>query len=134
VTPPARTSGPSRAGGVEMSIVGQSCDDFDEENEGFEAVQLRMRIAVTNRSAGNVGFAPDRVRLVAPDHVTPNPVAADTAMIVAPGETKVAAVRFMNRGSLKCREEMKLDPSDSLLAGTTPIPLPPVAFVAKKGS
>jgi hypothetical protein len=118
-----------------MAIVSQDCDDFDEPDwQGFEAVQLRMRIAVTNHGSENVAFDPDRIRLIAPDTVKPSPVAADSAMLVAPGETKVAAVRFMNRGSIKCKEEMKLDPSDSLVAGTKPLPLRPIAFVARTGS
>jgi len=133
--PPARTTGPAESAGVQMAIVGQYCDDYDEPDyQGFEAVELRMTIAVTNRSNGSVGFDPDRIRLVAPDGVTPSPVAADSAMVVGPGETKVAAVRFMNRGSLKCKEEMKLDPSDSLVAGAKPVSLRPIAFVAKAGS
>lgn len=134
-TPPARSSGPTESEGVQMAIVSQHCDDSDEPDwQGFEAVELRMRIAVTNRGKGSVGFDPDRVRLIAPDTVTPNPVAADSVMVVAPGETKVAAVRFMNRGSIKCKEEMKLDPSDSLFVGTKPVPLRPIAFVARTGS
>jgi hypothetical protein len=134
-TAPARSSGPSQWDGVQMAIVGQYCEDSDDPDwEGFEAVQLRMKVSVTNRSSDQLAFDPDRLRLVAPDTVKPGPVAADAPLVVAPGETKVAAVRFMNRGSLKCKEEMKLDPSDSLLAGTKPIPLPPIAFVARKGS
>jgi len=133
--PPARTSGPSEAQGVQMAIVSQYCEDADEpDDDGFEAVQLRMKIAVTNRTRDRIGFDPDRLRIVAPDRVTPAPVAADSPLVVSPGETKVAAVRFMNRGSLKCREEMHLDPSDSLVAGNKPLPLRPIAFVAKKGS
>ena len=132
---PAKSSGPSESNGVEMAIVSLDCDDSDEpEYQGFEAVQLRMRISVTNRGTANVGFDPDRIRLIAPDSVTPSPVAADSAMVVAPRETKVAALRFMNRGSLKCKEEMKLDPSDSLDAGTKLVPLRPIAFIARKGS
>jgi hypothetical protein len=118
-----------------MAIVSQSCDDADEPDwQGFEAVELRMRIAITNRGNDRVGFEPERLRIVAPDRVTPSPVAADSAIVVSPGETKIAAVRFMNRGSLKCREEMQLDPSDSLAVGGKSVPLRPIAFVAKKGS
>jgi hypothetical protein len=132
---PARTSGPSETEGIELKIVGQSCDDFDEPDwEGLEAVELRMRVSVANRGPRNVGFDPDRLRLIAPDQVTPSPVAADAAMLVAPGETKVAGVRFMNRGSLKCKEEMKLDPSDSLVVGARPLQLRPIAFVARNPS
>jgi hypothetical protein len=134
-TVPARSSGPSERDGVQMAIVGQYCDDSDDADwEGFEAVQLRMQVSITNRSNGRLAFDPDRLRLIAPDQVKPSPVAADSPLVVAPGETKIAAVRFMNRGSLKCREQMKLDPSDSLLAGTKPVPLPPIAFVARNGS
>jgi hypothetical protein len=133
--PPARTTGPTESAGVQMAIVSQYCEDSDEPDyQGFEAVQLRMRISVTNRGHASVAFDPDRIRLIAPDSVTPSPVAADSAMVVAPGETKVAAVRFMNRGSLKCKEEMKLDPSDSLVAGTKPVPLRPIGFIARNGS
>ena len=130
--PPARTSGPAEAAGVQMAIVGQYCDDYDETDyQGFEAVEIRMRIAVTNHSNERIAFDPDRVRLIAPDGVRPSPVGADNASYVAPGETKVAMVRFMNRGSLKCKEEMKLDPADSLVAGAKSMPLRPIAFVAE---
>jgi hypothetical protein len=133
--PPARTSGPTEAQGVQMAIVSQYCEDTDEPDyEGFEAVQLRMKIAVTNRTSNCIGFDPDRLRIVAPDRVAPAPVAADSPLVLSPGETKIAAVRFMNRGSLKCREEMQLDPSDSLMAADKTLPLRPIAFVAKKGS
>src|SRR6266542_1357746 len=124
--PPARTTGPTESAGVQMAIVSQYCEDSDEPDyQGFEAVQLRMKISVTNRTNASVGFDPDRVRLIAPDRVTPGPVAADSPLVVGPGETKVAAVRFMNRGSLKCKEEMKLDPSDSLFAGANRCPFGP---------
>ncbi len=134
--PPARSSGPSESDGVQMSIVSQYCEDSAEPEDfaGSEVVQLRMKIAVANRGKGEVGFDPDRLRVIAPDRVSPSPVAADSRFVVAPGETKVAAVRFMTRGSLKCKEEMKLDPSDSLVAGTKHLPLLPIAFVAKDGA
>jgi hypothetical protein len=133
---PAKSSGPSESDGVQMAIVGQYCEDSAEPDDfaGSEAVQLRMKIAVANRSKENVGFDPDRVRVIAPDRVTPSPVAADAALVVAPGETKVAVVRFLTRGSLKCKEEMRLDPSDSLVAGARRVPLRPIAFVAQGGS
>lgn len=134
-TLPARSSGPSRWDGVQMAIVGQYCDDSQEpDDRGSPVVQLRMRISVTNRGNDRLAFDPDRLRLVVPDKMKPSPVAADSPLEVAPGETKVAAVRFMTRGSLSCKEELELDASDSLLAGTKPVPMPPIAFIARKGS
>lgn len=133
--PPARSSGPSEAQGVELTIVSQYCEEeSDPDWEDNQVVQLRMKIGVTNKSKANVEFYPDRLRVVAPNHVSPAPVAADSSVIVQPGETKVAAIRFMNRGSLKCREEMRLDPSDGLVSGAKLVPLRPIAFQAQGGS
>ena|SRR5689334_5472055 len=134
-TAPARSSGPSEWDGVQMAIVGQYCEEEqDPDWIDNEVVQLRMKIGVTNRSTKSVDFDPDRVRVIGPDRVTPSPVAADSPLTVGPGETKVAAVRFMNRGSLKCQEEIKLDPSDSVRADAKPVPLRPIVFVAHNGS
>jgi hypothetical protein len=119
-----------------MAIVGQYCEDSAAPDDfaGSEVVQIRMKIAVTNRGQGQVGFEPSRVRLIAPDRVAPTPVAADSRTEVGPGETKVASVRFMNRGSLSCKEEMRLDPTNSLAVGARLLQLQPISFVAESGS
>jgi hypothetical protein len=118
-----------------MAIVGQYCEDNEEpDDRGWPVIQLRMKVAVTNRTNDRLGFDPGRLRIVAPDRVTPGPVAADSPLVVAPGETKIAELRFMSRGSLTCKEEMRLDPSDSLIAGNRPVSLRPLAFVAKNGT
>src|SRR6185369_358153 len=54
---PARSSGPSESGGVGMAIVGQYCEDSEGlDDRGFPSVQLRMKVAVTNRSGRSVRF------------------------------------------------------------------------------
>jgi len=119
-----------------VDIVGQDCSDSHEPTDfaGSEVIQLRMKIGVTNRGAHNIAFAPERLRLIASDGLRPVPVGADSPLIVMPGETKVASVRFMTRGGLQCSEELRLDLSDSLVAGVTPVSLQPIAFVARSGS
>jgi hypothetical protein len=119
-----------------MVIVGQYCEDSAAPDDfaGSEVVQIRMKIAVTNRGTAQVGFEPSRLRLIAPDRIAPTPVAADSRMEVGPGETKIASVRFMNRGSLSCKEEMRLDPTDSIVAGARALQMQPISFVARSGS
>jgi hypothetical protein len=133
---PARTSAPAELDGVKMAIVGQYCEDSAglQDFAGSPVVQLRLQIAVANRGPGDVAFDPARLRVIAPDRVTPSPVGADSAFVLAPGASKLANVRFMTRGSMKCRKEMQLDPSDSLVAGAKHISLPRIAFVAEDGS
>jgi hypothetical protein len=132
--PPARSSGPSAGDGVELAIVGQYCEQSVDPDWGDnQVVQIRMRIGVTNTGREGVEFHPENLRMVAPDGVSPAPVAADDWLVVAPGETKVFALRFMNRGSLKCKEWMQLDPTRGLRAGARAIQLPPISFLAREG-
>src|SRR5690348_11517343 len=86
--PPARTTGPSETASVRLAIAGQYCDEYDETDyEGWEAVEVWMKVAVTNRGNDRVEFDPDRLRLVASDRVTLSPVSADSALSVTPGNT-----------------------------------------------
>lgn len=129
---PVRSSGPSESNGVQMSILGQFCEDsIQPADNDLGTLRMRLKIAVANRGDDLVSFDPERVKLVAPNGISPEPVEADSPTTIAPGETKVKQVRFMSRISVKCTQEMQLDPRDSIVAGKARIPLHPIAFVAQ---
>ncbi len=129
---PARSSGPSLASGVQMEIVGQFCeDDISPADNDLGTLRMRLKIAVANHGNESINFDPERVKLVAPGGITPGPIEADSPIVLYPGQAKVTQVRFMSRISVKCTQEMKLDPGDSIVAGTTRVPLGAIAFVAQ---
>jgi hypothetical protein len=129
---PARSSGPSESKGVQMNIAGQFCEDsIQPADNDLGTLRMRLKIAIANHGDDAVTFDPQRVKLVVPDGTTPRPVEADSPVVVGVGQTKVTQVRFMSRISVKCKQEMKLDPGDSIVAGATRVPLPPIAFVAQ---
>jgi hypothetical protein len=131
-TPPARTSGSSTSSGLSVSIAGQFCEEsLDPYWVGNEVVQLRMRLLVRNEGNTPVDVQLDRLRLSSPDGIRAEPVAFDGPVVVQANESKVVSVRFMNRGSLQCRQPMELDVADVATSGARHIPLAPIAFTAR---
>jgi hypothetical protein len=115
-----------------MDIASQFCEESNDPDwVGNEVVQLRMKIAVVNRGNAPVLLRPDQLRLLAPDGVAAEPVSSDGPIVLATNESRIVAVRFMNRGSLTCRGEMKLDAAAAVRAGAKPVPLQPIAFTAR---
>ena len=134
-----RNDGPVRGGGVAITLVGQRCDfspDFNVPQENTSTIPNRLdlgiRVAVENDSQDTITVAPENLRLLV-GGASDAPMTAPGPLQVAPGATANVSVRFQHRGDLGCNANLSLGLEKVVLAGSRPVELRPVSFVASTG-
>jgi hypothetical protein len=131
--PPAKNAGEARSlDGVGLAIARQGCSQTTEPEEpGADLVEERLEVHVRNGASEPVAVQRDKFRLLAPDGSALATVTwrAAEPLTVPGGQDGTFELRFMTRGGLACRSEMRLDARDALVLRGHPIALGAVSFV-----
>jgi hypothetical protein len=133
LTPPARSSGAAKSSdGVAVAVARQQCTQTAEPDWwGNDLVEEVLEVEVRNASAAPLAVHRDAFRLLTPDGAALRTItwgAADP-LTVATGETRAFELRFMNRGSLQCSGEMRLDPDGGVALPDHTVSVGAVRFV-----
>jgi hypothetical protein len=130
--PPARNGGPALSSEkIQLAVLGQSCSQTQEPDEyGWDLVEEDVEVGVRNDSTEPATVHPDRFRLLTPDGYALRTITWRSAdpLQVPGGANERFALRFMTRGGLECRKEMRLDPDAGITLRERPVALEPVSF------
>ena len=129
---PAKNSGPANSGdGVQVAVNRQSCtQNVDPDFYGSDLVEEVVEVQVRNAAPAGLTVQRDAFRLVAPDGLALRTVTwrAAEPLALNAGETRAFELRFMTRGGLDCRHEMKLDVDAGVTMEGRPVALSAVSF------
>ena len=134
--PPAQNAGPALSEtGIQIAVLRQSCSQTQEPGEyGWDLVDETIEIQVRNGSSDPLTVHRDRFHLLTPDGYslkTQTWRSGDPLLVVGGGD-QVFELRFMTRGGLECRKEMRLDPDAGITVRERPIAFQPVSFVPSR--
>jgi hypothetical protein len=113
-------------------VARQGCSQTTEPEEpGADPVEERLEVHVRNGASDPVAVQRDKFRLLAPDGSALETVTwrAAEPLTVPGGQDGTFELRFMTRGGLACRSEMRLDARDALALRGNPVALGAVSFV-----
>jgi hypothetical protein len=131
-----RNDGPTQAQGVTVALVSQRCDfepDWDAQREDGSypnRLDIGLRIVVENQTPQPITIDPRNLRILA-GGAAAEPSQAPGSLSIRPGARESFDVRFRRQGDLACNAQLSLSLDKVVQAGSQPVPLRSVAFVAK---
>lgn len=130
--PPARNGGAALSDkGIQIAVLGQSCSQTQEPDQyGWDLVEETVEVGVRNDSTEPATVHRDRFRLLTPDGYALRTITWRSAdpLPIPGGSNESFQLRFMTRGGLECRKEMRLDADAGITLRERPVAFQPVSF------
>jgi hypothetical protein len=133
--PPVRSSGPAVShDGIALAVVQQRCEQTKEPDWQDDLVEVLVRVQLHNPTSEAATVQRTDFRLIGDERFALRTLTWGAAepVSVPPGSDRTFELRFMARGAVECRREMRLDAGGGVVTRNGPVRLPAVTFLAER--